>query len=298
MPSLRARPPAILDGDGGAAMQEKRFTTRDGLSLYYRDYGAASTKVPVLCLAGLSSNCRFFEDFALRWRRQRRILALDYRGCGRSAYDPNYKNYRFDVNALDALELLAHEGVGKVVIIGTSLGGMVAMQVAHTNPRVLAGVILNDIGPEVTTEARGQVRNYLDTPPVFGDWAAATQALRTMRVNQFPGLSDAQWAKRARQVFAEGADGKIRFDFDPGITREYRERDYSSVSWERYRAMKHFPVLALRGELSVILPADTFAKMAVEKPDLVRVLVRDRGHVPLLDEPECVAAFDAFFARV
>ncbi|MBM3504417.1 MAG: alpha/beta hydrolase [Alphaproteobacteria bacterium] len=280
-------------------MREGRFHTRDGLSLYYRDYGdPRAAKIPILCLAGLSGNSRSFEDFAERWSKNRRVVAMDYRGCGRSEYDRHYKNYRFDVNALDARALLNHLGIREVIIIGTSLGGMVAMEIAHTTKGLLKAVILNDIGPEVTSGARGQVRNYLDIPPDFPDWLEATTMLRRMRESELPGLDGAQWFKRARQVFVENEDGRVRFDFDPGITREYRERNYSSVSWERFRAMRNIPVMTIRGALSIILPADTFAKMAAEKPDMVSVLVPNRGHVPLLDEPECVAAFEAFFARV
>jgi pimeloyl-ACP methyl ester carboxylesterase len=280
-------------------MRERRFTTRDGLSLYYRDYGpAASPKTPILFLAGLSSNCRSFEGFAERWSKDCRIVALDYRGCGRSDYDRNYKNYRFDVNALDARELLRHLGIARVVILGTSLGGMVAMEIAHTTKGLVSGVILNDIGPEVTQGARGQVRDYLEIPPEFASWDAAVDMLQRMRESQVPDFTRAQWAKRARQVFTETPEGKVRFDFDPGITREYRERDYSAVSWERFRAMRPIPVMAIRGVLSIILTQDTLDKMAAEKPDLIRVLVPNRGHVPLLDEPECIAAFAAFFAEV
>jgi hypothetical protein len=53
-------------------------------------------------------------------------------------------------------------------------------------------------------------------------------------------------------------------------------------------------VLAIRGALSDILSASTFARMQREKPDLVSLTVTARGHAPLLDEPECRAAIDAF----
>ena len=57
-------------------------------------------------------------------------------------------------------------------------------------------------------------------------------------------------------------------------------------------------MLAIRGVLSDILSASTFARMEREKPDLVTLTVAARGHVPLLDEPECLAAIDAFLGRI
>jgi pimeloyl-ACP methyl ester carboxylesterase len=68
--------------------------------------------------------------------------------------------------------------------------------------------------------------------------------------------------------------------------------------WPLYAALRPVPTLALRGATSDILSVATFERMQREKPDLERVTVPNRGHVPLLDEPECVAAIDAFLSRV
>ena len=62
-------------------------------------------------------------------------------------------------------------------------------------------------------------------------------------------------------------------------------------------AAAEVPVLAIRGGLSDLLNADCFDRMAEAKPDLIRVTVPNRGHVPMLTEPECVAALDDFLER-
>ena len=54
---------------------------------------SSAGRVPVLCLPGLTRNCRDFEATALRLRRTRRVLSPDLRGRGRSQYDPNWQNY-------------------------------------------------------------------------------------------------------------------------------------------------------------------------------------------------------------
>jgi len=58
------------------------------------------------------------------------------------------------------------------------------------------------------------------------------------------------------------------------------------------------PVLALRGAMSDVLSEATFDRMALEKPDLRRLSVPRRGHPPLLDEPECLAAIDEFLSTL
>jgi pimeloyl-ACP methyl ester carboxylesterase len=68
--------------------------------------------------------------------------------------------------------------------------------------------------------------------------------------------------------------------------------------WPVYAALAPVPTLAIRGELSDVLSEATFERMAREKPDLERLTVARRGHPPLLDELESVAAIDDFLARL
>ena len=58
------------------------------------------------------------------------------------------------------------------------------------------------------------------------------------------------------------------------------------------------PALVLRGENSRLLSGATVAAMQAAKPDLKAVTVKDRGHVPFLDEPEAVAAIDGFLNAI
>lgn len=66
--------------------------------------------------------------------------------------------------------------------------------------------------------------------------------------------------------------------------------------WPLFRSLGKVPVLAIRGALSDVLSEATFARMAHEKSDLMRVSVPDVGHTPSLEEPEARAALDAFLA--
>jgi pimeloyl-ACP methyl ester carboxylesterase len=60
--------------------------------------------------------------------------------------------------------------------------------------------------------------------------------------------------------------------------------------------MRNTPVLVLRGALSDILSEQTVAEMGRRHPDLVSVEVPQRGHAPMLDEPEASAAIRTFLA--
>ena len=279
--------------------RERRFSTQDGLSLYFRDWGdPIAPGTPVLCLPGLARNCQDFDDLARRLAGERRVVCLDYRGRGRSDYDRDWRNYAPPVYLRDVLDLLTAIDMHRVVVIGTSLGGFLAMGMAVARPTVLAGVVLNDVGPEIDGASLGRVIEYVATYRPQPDWDSAAEFLKE-NFKRVGITAYDDWMKIARKTYREGADGVLRYDFDPGIAKNLEGAAQAVRSaWPLFRALAHVPTLAFRGADSDILGADTFARMAAEKPDLISVTVANRGHAPLLDEPECTGAIDDFLARL
>jgi len=277
---------------------ERRITAQDGLALRYRHYGdAVSEKTPLLCLAGLTRNAKDFHGLAQRYAPERRVLALDLRGRGRSAYDPDWRNYRPEVYLRDVAHLLAAENLHRVIVVGTSLGGLLAMGLAVALPAALKAVVLNDIGPEIDPAGIARIKGYVGQESELGDWEAATRRLKELFGVAWPDLAEARWSELAREHFREGPDGRPAMDYDPAIRRPFEGNDDSPDMWPLFGALQEVPTLLIRGALSDILSEATAAAMAAAKPDLIRVDVANRGHVPLLDEPECLAALDDFIAR-
>ena len=90
-------------------------------------------------------------------------------------------------------------------------------------------------------------------------------------------------------------DGLWVSDYDPAIVRTVSEQaDDPQGFWPYFNSLKNIPVLALRGELSDILNAETFAAMVKAKPDILQVTVPNRGHTPDLSEPVSIEAIDKF----
>src|SRR5579883_2367118 len=133
-----------------ASYRERHFRAQDDLELYYRDYGdPASPRLPALCLTGLTRNARDYEGLAERLSAERRVVSPDYRGRGRSQYDRDWRNYRPEVYLSDIRHLLIAANLERVVVIGTSLGGILAMALGVLQPAAVAAVVLNDVGPEL-----------------------------------------------------------------------------------------------------------------------------------------------------
>jgi pimeloyl-ACP methyl ester carboxylesterase len=292
---------------------EHRYKSRDGLSLYYREYGNA--KRVLLCLPALSRNCKDFEVLAEQYAGQWRLICPDFRGRGQSDRDPKPARYHPGTYTRDVWTLLDELGISRVAVIGTSLGGLVAMIMATQQPHRLTGVVLNDVGPELPPEAVARILQYVGRTPAVADWPAAARQAQASYGLAIPDLGPEFWLEFARRTYRETGSGMLAPDMDPaigdtlrnaqGISRVLRRlrrlglvRRVGGVPidmWDAFRAVT-MPCLLLRGALSDVLPTHLVARMQAAKPDLQVAEIPNRGHAPLLNEPEARAALEQFLA--
>jgi pimeloyl-ACP methyl ester carboxylesterase len=270
----------------------------DELRLHARHYGDRSAPaLPLLCLPGLIRNSADFHPLAIRLGGARRVLCPDYRGCGRSARDPDAGNYLPASHLADLQRLLAVAEVPRTVILGTSFGGLLAMALAAANPKLVAGMVLHDIGPSMEDRGAHRILGLIGRDAPQPDWNAA---LAWVRAN-FPGtagLDPAQLERVVAGTFRRGEDGLLHVDWDVRIaeTLVRAGRDMPDL-WALYRGLRDVPVLALRGADSDLLSAATLARMAEEHPDCRAVTIPGAGHVPPLDHPLVTEAIDDFLTR-
>jgi pimeloyl-ACP methyl ester carboxylesterase len=276
------------------------WQSQDGLRLYARVYDAPGAGAPtVLCLHGLTRNSRDFEDLAPHLQPLYRVIVPDLRGRGFSARDPQLQNYQPAIYVQDILALLATVDARRVAIIGTSLGGMLAMMLSFSHPTRIAGIILNDVGPEIDPVGIERIKQYAGKLPPARTWSEAAAQTRAVYGDAWPGLPPQRWEALARRGYRENAAGMVEPDADPNIGEALRAAPAAALDlWPLWNALRNVPTLAIRGDRSDILSSATFARMKRENPDLQPLEVANRGHVPLLDEPECVAAIDAFLSAI
>jgi pimeloyl-ACP methyl ester carboxylesterase len=285
---------------------EERFTlSQDGLRLFYRDYPGPTGRTPVLCIPGLTRNSRDFDFIAGHIGATRRVITTDLRGRGRSAYDPEPHNYSVSVETGDMFQLLQAAGIARVVVLGTSRGGVIAMTMAAFAPATLAGAILNDMGAQLEAAGLERIYSVLRSPPSYAGWDQAVAALKAANSALFPNVSDERWGVFAHALYREEKDRCVG-DYDPNFPAAILEaggtnpRNAAGAAdlWKWFGALAGIPALVLRGENSLLLSAETLGAMVRAKPDLASVTVKDRGHVPFLDEPEAVAAIDRFLEAI
>lgn len=293
--------------------QEHRYTSHDGLSLYYREYGNGPDVV--ICLPGLTRNSGDFENLAEHLADRFRVITPDLRGRGQSDRDPKWKQYLPPTYVQDAWGLMDGLGIDKAFVIGTSLGGLMAMIMADQQAQRLRGVVMNDIGPEVPDSAIARLLEYVGRTEPQPDWATAAEVSRLNYQVAYPDEDTEFWEKQTRIAWAEKADGSVVPNYDPAIGDALRHaakaaglvrflkklgvRRLKGINldpWDNFRKMD-MPVLVLRGAISDILTRETVAAMREVKPDLEVVEVPGRGHAPVLDEPTAREAIDQFLRR-
>ena len=148
----------------------------DGLRLHYRDYpgdgdspASGDGRPAVLCLHGLTRNARDFAGLAAHLSSRQgggwRVICAEMRGRGLSAYAPDAMSYTPAQYVGDVLALLDQAGIQRVVVVGTSMGGIMAMVLGLLAPARLAGAVLNEpSGRALTMRPVGTAANEKQPP--------------------------------------------------------------------------------------------------------------------------------------
>ena len=276
-------------------MTLNHFTTADGTRLCFDDRGSGT---PLLCLPGLTRNMEDFRPILGPLDGRCRIIRLDARGRGRSARAADFTSYNVLREGQDVLELLDHLGLAQAVILGTSRGGLVSMALAAAHAERMAAVILNDIGPIVEPVGLARIMDYVGRPPSAKTYDAVAEATARYHAAAFPGVPLAFWREQVEHWYEETAEG-LALRYDPALRTAMLHQSAAGALpdfWPFFDALARLPLAVIRGANSDVLSAPVFAEMQRRHPDIRAVEVPDRGHVPFLDEPECLAAIEAMLA--
>ena len=283
---------------------ERRWTSRDGLSLFARDYAGAGgeARLPVICLHGLTRNSKDFEDVApviAGWGR--RVIVPDVRGRGQSDRDPTPKNYRPPIYARDVLEMMAALDVPSAIFLGTSMGGIITMTLAAIRPKAIAGAILNDVGPSIAPEGVARILSYVGKPVDIRSWDDAADYVRRTNIVAFPDYGAEEWRGLASRTFRED-NGVPVLDYDPAITVALAKPPGKAALWIAAllfrRLARKRPTLLIRGERSDVISAEIAARMKRSAPNLQTCVVPGVGHAPMLTEPVAIDAIGQFLRTV
>jgi pimeloyl-ACP methyl ester carboxylesterase len=289
-----------------ASWNDGYWWSNDGLRLHYRDYlaDAGATGLPIICVPGLTRNARDFAGVADRLAGRHRMILVELRGRGESAYAKDPMSYVPLTYLQDMQGLLDELKLDRFILFGTSLGGILSLLIAATDAAGagghVAGVLLNDVGPALEPAGLARIRTYLGKSTSYPTWLHAARALADGQAAAYPDYRIDEWLDMAKRLCRLTPAGRIVYDYDMAIAEPFRipGGEAGVDLWPTLAALKATPALLVRGGLSDILSASTADRMAAELPLMERIDLPRVGHAPTLLEPESEAAIDRLLARV
>jgi pimeloyl-ACP methyl ester carboxylesterase len=274
--------------------------SQDGLRLHAHRFDgptAAHGRPTIICLPGLTRNARDFESIAARLANHFHIIAVDFRGRGDSAWAKDPLTYMPLTYVRDIEQLILNQKLERLILIGTSLGGIVTMLLAGMLGENLSGAVLNDVGPELDPVGLQRIANYVGKVGSFASWMHCAQAVRAANKYAYPHYGMEDWLTMAKRVACLEPSGRIVLDYDPKIAEAFKlPSGVAGASlWSMFDILVQRPLLMLRGETSDILAPETLAQM--QSRGGTAVTVPDVGHAPILTEATANAALDIFLQR-
>ena len=253
-----------------------------GLRFHYRDWAARKPNAPDLVLLhGFTGHARSWDAFAEAMTDRYRVLALDQRGHGETAWAPDGA-YGTDEMVEDLKAFVRAMGLSRFTLIGLSMGGAVAMHYAGARPAELAALVIVDIGPAIETAGAQRIQTGVRANDVF---ASRDEAFAVARAGN-PRPPEEHHRHRVDHSLMRTEDGRWTYRYDRAMRRGGGRPPRDPEAGWRALAQTNVPTLVIRGELSDILSATMAERMIETIPDARLALVKDSGHSVPLDAPD------------
>lgn len=273
-----------------------RVPGADGLTLHALEWSDEGT--PLVFLHGFSNEAHVWDDAAPAVAPYYRTLALDLRGHGDSDRDPEGR-YDYDFHVADLEAAFASLGIERLVLVGHSLGGRIAMRFAGRHPDRLAGLVIVDSAPEL--DVRGTVRIAVDLQRGGASGGeglsfASEAEYGSVLARAYPAVAPPVLARMARHMLRRRDDGRFEPKLDPSwfkgragadeAAMREREDRLTREMWDALAALP-CPALVVRGAASDVMSPEVADRMADEVLKHGRLAVVARaGHSVMLDNPQ------------
>lgn len=271
---------------------KSEFLSARGLRLHYLDWGNHGAP-PLVCVHGYTGSAQAFNAPARHLRERFHVIAPDVRGHGESAWAPDGA-YQYRDQAADLAAIADQLGFERFSLIGTSMGGIIAMTFAGAHPERLTRLVINDIGPDPEPGSQ-RITQMVGSRPDEFETLEDAMAYRRQVSPIVAGRSLEDQEELARGVLRRRDDGCWVWKMDPQYIQQRVTKGppVRPALWPVLQSLA-CPTLVVWGEDSDVLSASQARRMAATLPKGQLVAVPGVGHAPTLVEPIVLAAFDRF----
>ena len=246
----------------------------------------------VVLLHGGAQNAHTWDTVALSLDRS--LVAVDLPGHGRSDWRPGH-DYSIANQAEDVAVAMSELAPAARLVVGMSLGGLIALALSAAHPDLVHRVLLVDVTPGVNAEKAKAVNDFVRGPQSFADFDEMLE--RTVRHN--PGRSEASLRRGVMHNALAGPDGRWRWRWDPAATAAGAPPPETTVPtpgfdqlWDAVEALE-VPLVLARGSLSAVVDNDDVAELRRRKPGAQVMVIDGAGHSIQGDRPGELAALIA-----
>jgi len=246
----------------------------------YTDWGAPGAPLLLAC-GGVANTAMRFAFLAADLQREGlRVVCMDWLGRGLSGWLADDREYRFETYLEQLRQMIVHLDAGPVALLGSSMGGTLAIELAARHPELVSRLILNDVGPHIPRARRARRAQTLARWYVFRTPADIERRVGAAQKNDGPVGDDVRRFIAWHQTRWSAEEGGRVYRHDPRALLAYRDDARHAVrQWAAWRDVQ-CPVLLLHGlQSDALLPA-TVARMQQRPITLARI--PDTGHTPVL----------------
>lgn len=273
--------------------------------IFYCEWGDPKNTDIVICLHGLSRNCRDFDYLASALADKYRVICIDVVGRGKSEWLNDKSSYDYETYVADIIKLLDHLNISKMDCVGTSMGGIIGMIIASRYPHIVRNLVLNDIGPVIPGDAIARIMSYVGAAREFHNKIDAEKTLRE-RMSTFGIKKEEHWKHVVKYSIIKKLSGKYTFAYDPDIIPSPRlvnrlrgvlakiipgkkKSGFPDVNLLDIWNQICCPILALRGNLSDVCTEEVAAQMKSSGKAVKIVTLSGIGHAPMLMEDDQIS---------
>jgi len=278
---------------GAGATSE--YLSVNGLRLRYLDWGNRGAP-PVVCVHGYTSSADAFSAPARIFRNRFHFIVPDVRGHGESGWS-SAGAYQYADQVADLAAIVDRLGLERFTLVGTSMGGIIAMAYAAEHAQRLVRLVINDIGPDAEPGSQ-RITQMVGARPEHFLTLDGAMAYRREASPIVARRSEEDQRELALGVLREDADGRWAWKMDPAYIRQRVEQGppRRPALWPVLERLA-CPTLVIWGADSDVLSEVQARRMAQALPKGELVVVPGVGHAPTLTEPVVVHALERFLGH-
>ena len=261
-----------------------RFRKAYAVKVAYTDWGDVNNPI-VVCVGGVANTAMRFNYLAADLESHFRVVCMDWVGRGRSGWMADQRDYSLATYAEQLRQLVDHLGGGPVILLGSSMGGSAAIELAAHHPKMVSRLILNDIGPFIPKGRRKRRSQTLARHYVFRDPADLLRKIGASQKNDGPVSDDIRFNVTFHQTKWSDEEGGRVYRHDARALQAFRDDAQDSLDQWRLWKKVRCPVLLIHGMMSDALLPPTIKRMKLEKEENLTIMhVPDTGHTPVLSD--------------